>query len=76
MAVQGARINTEGTIGVAPLTELEPAEWSDASLGCPEEGMFYAQVITPGYRLVFDVDGTPVEVHTNSDGSSAVVCDQ
>ena len=48
--------------------------WSDASLGCPQEGMFYAQVITPGYRLVFSLAGTPYAVHTNSDGSHMVIC--
>ena len=40
---------------------LERAEWmgwSDASLGCPKEGFMYAQVLTSGYRLVFDLAGT------------------
>jgi hypothetical protein len=26
-------------------------EWSDTGLGCPKEGMMYAQVITPGYKI-------------------------
>ena len=49
-------------------------EWSDASLGCPQEGQGYAQVITPGYRLVFDLAGTPYAVHSNADGTNMVVC--
>jgi len=49
-------------------------DWSDASLGCPKEGMGYAQVITPGYKLVFDLSGTSFAVHTNSDGSHMVIC--
>ena len=52
----------------------ESVQWSDASLGCPQEGMMYAQVITPGYRLVFDFEGMSYAVHTNSDGSHMVVC--
>ena len=36
--------------------------------------MFYAQVITPGYKLVFDLSGTVHAVHTNPDGSDIVVC--
>ena len=48
--------------------------WSDASLGCPQEGMAYAQVITPGYRLVFSLAGASHAVHTNSDGSHMVIC--
>ena len=39
------------------LDSAEGVGWSDASLGCPQEGMMYAQVITPGYKLVFDLDG-------------------
>ena len=52
----------------------ESVQWSDASLGCPQEGMMYAQVITPGYKLVFDLVGVSWAVHTNSDGSHMVVC--
>ena len=48
--------------------------WSDASLGCPQEGMAYAQVITPGYKLIFDLADTSYAVHTNSDGSHMVIC--
>lgn len=29
-------------------------EWPDASLGCPREGMLYAQVITPGYLIILE----------------------
>ena len=56
------------------LDSSEGVEWSDASLGCPQEGYAYAQVITPGYKLVFDHAGTSHAVHTNSDGSHMVVC--
>ena len=52
----------------------ERVAWSDASLGCPQEGMGYAQIITPGYRLTFDLVGTSYAVHTNSDGSHMVIC--
>lgn len=57
------------------LVSSESVRWSDTSLGCPEPGYAYAQVITPGHRLVFDLDGTSYEVHTNEDGSLAVICD-
>ena len=56
------------------LSNSESVQWSDASLGCPQEGFGYAQVITPGYRLVFDLGGTAYAVHTNADGSSMVIC--
>ncbi len=56
------------------LDSTESVQWPDASLGCPKEGEGYAQVITPGYKLVFDLAGTPYEVHTNADGSQMVLC--
>lgn len=50
------------------LVEANPVEWSDSSLGCPQEGMGYLQVITPGYRIVLQVDNQPYEYHTNRTG--------
>ena len=56
------------------LASSEGMGWSDASLGCPQEGMFYAQVLTSGYKLVFELAGTSYAVHTNSEGSHMVIC--
>jgi hypothetical protein len=53
---------------------IEPVEWSDTSLGCPQPGQTYAQVITPGYRVVLDVDGETYEVHTDATGENVVIC--
>ena len=61
--------------GDLELQSSEGMEWSDASLGCPEEGMAYAQVITPGFKLTFDLAGTSYAVHTNADGSHMVLCE-
>src|SRR5260370_42682892 len=33
-------------------------KFSDASLGCPQPGQTYAQVKTPGYRILIAVNGT------------------
>ena len=53
---------------------FEPVEWSDASLGCPQPGMMYVQVITPGYRFLLEAEGREYEVHTDRTGQSVVVC--
>ena len=48
--------------------------WPDASLGCPQPGMTFAQVLTPGYLVVIrDAGGAEHQVHTNEGGSSAIV---
>jgi len=54
---------------------FEPVEWPDASLGCPQPGMMYAQVVTPGYRILLEVDGVQYEIHTDQAGGSVVTCD-
>ncbi len=48
------------------LVEVKAIEWSDASLGCPQPGMMYAQVITPGYRIVLTAMGKSYEYHTDT----------
>ena len=55
----GARKLLEDEVGEGDfsLTSSAGMQWSDASLGCPKEGFAYAQVITPGYKLVFDLAG-------------------
>jgi len=51
----------------------EPVRWRDTSLGCPQKGMMYAQVITPGYRVWLQVEGKTYDVHVGS--GRAVVCE-
>jgi hypothetical protein len=52
---------------------VEPREWSDASLGCPEPGHLYAQVITPGYLLVISATGGGQSVEYHADTASRIV---
>lgn len=46
----------------------EEVEWPDASLGCPEEGMAYAQVVTPGFQVILETDSRVYDYHAGSDG--------
>lgn len=50
------------------LVEAIAMEWSDSSLDCPQPGMSYIQVITPGYRIVLQSNEQMYEYHTNRDG--------
>lgn len=56
------------------VVSVEAYEWSDASLGCPEPGKSYAQVITPGYRVILEAEGETFEVHTDEEGRTVVMC--
>jgi hypothetical protein len=40
-------------------------DWPDSSLGCPQPGFAYSQVITPGYRIVLEQAQKQYDYHTN-----------
>ena len=44
-------------------------EWSDTSLGCPEPGMAYAEVITPGYLIRLAAGDQLFEYHADRQGN-------
>lgn len=58
-----------GRLDIAPdaitVREMVAVEWPDASLGCPQPGMMYAQVITPGYRIVLEAQGQAYQYHAS-----------
>ncbi|MPZ13270.1 MAG: hypothetical protein GEU73_02385 [Chloroflexi bacterium] len=47
---------------------VEEVTWSDSSLGCPEPGRMYVQVLTPGERITLAVDGSAYEYHSGPGG--------
>lgn len=57
------------------VTSVEAMDWPDTSLGCPQEGFMYAQVITPGYLIILEAQGQSYEYHTNQD-TGVVLCEQ
>ena len=49
------------------IKSVEKVDWNDSSLGAPEEGMVYLQVITPGFKLVLEAEGELYTYHTSND---------
>jgi hypothetical protein len=47
--------------------------WPDASLGCPQPAVAYAQVKTPGYLIALVADGSEYEYHTDQQ-NNLVLC--
>jgi len=56
------------------LISYEDALFNDSSLGCPEPGKFYSQVLTPGWKIMFEADGNIYEYRSNIDGSNYIDC--
>lgn len=46
---------------------IEKVEWQDAGLGCPEPGKMYAQVITPGYRILLSCKKEKYKYHSDKE---------
>ena len=46
--------------------DIKPVTWPDSSLGCPQEGMMYAQVETDGYLIHVLADSQLYEYHTDT----------
>jgi hypothetical protein len=51
-------------------------DWPDSSIGCPQPGMAYSQIITPGYIVTVDTYDmvTEVQVHSDADGQHTAIC--
>jgi hypothetical protein len=59
--------------GQITLISTEAVNWPDGCLGVQRIGVMCTQAIVPGYRIMFEANGTRYEVHTDEDGSSTVV---
>lgn len=55
------------------ITSIEEVVWPDSGIGCHEEGMMYMQVLTDGFRIIFNVYGVEYHYHTNA-GNYYVYC--
>ncbi|MFW2404326.1 MAG: hypothetical protein ACN4GT_06120 [Gammaproteobacteria bacterium] len=54
------------------LVSVEAKDFGDPSLGCPEPGMAYPQVITPGHRVILEADGRRFDVRVS--GQHGRIC--
>jgi hypothetical protein len=67
------------TLSLAPnaveVVSVESVDWPDAGLGCPQPGMAYAQVVTPGLRITLQAEGWTYTYHADLTGQ-VVLCAQ
>lgn len=52
---------------------VEPVDWPDAGLGCPQAGDLVAPVITPGFRILLEAEGISYVYHSDL-GERLVLC--
>ena len=67
-----ARQTVANALGIdqtgARVISSEPRDFADASLDCPQPGMAYAQVITPGFRVLVEANGRRFDVRVAGNG--------
>jgi hypothetical protein len=66
-----------GRLGIEPdavtVIDARAVTWPDGSLGCPEPGMMYTQVLVDGMLVVLEADGRHYEYHG---GDPLFLCEQ
>jgi hypothetical protein len=75
-ALDSAKVDLMGRLNVTEeaivVKSVEAVEWPNTSLGCPQPGMMYLQVITPGFRIVLTANGQDYDYHTTME--QALLC--
>tara|TARA_S200000501_G_scaffold318008_1_gene311596 strand:+ start:239 stop:1081 length:843 start_codon:yes stop_codon:yes gene_type:complete len=65
-------------LGISPsnisVNSYEGVIFNDTSLDCPEPGYFYAQVLTPGWKINLSANNNIYSYHSNLDGSNYINC--
>ena len=56
------------------LVEAREVVWSNASLGCPQPGMAYAEMLTPGFLILLEGNSIKYEYHA-SRGTEVIYCE-
>lgn len=57
------------------VVSAEAVTWGDTSLGCPQPGMRYAQVVTDGTKVVLEHDGTRYAYHSGGERRTPFLCE-
>jgi hypothetical protein len=67
-----ARQTVAAALGIneteARVISREPRDFADGSLDCPQPGTAYAQVITPGFRILVEANGRRFDVRVAGTG--------
>lgn len=67
--VQKVSLDLSGRLGIdvseVEWVSTEEVDWRDSSLGCPEPGVGYLTVMTPGYQITLQAQGQLYDYHTD-----------
>jgi hypothetical protein len=66
LAIRRVSQQTGVSSDAVELVDVFPVEWQDSSLGCPQDGQAYSDVMIGGYRIVVSEGETSYLFHTDS----------
>jgi hypothetical protein len=69
-----ARAGKNITVNDLDNWSYEQALFDDASLGCPQPGMIYAQVKTSGFKFTITYAGTDFDYRVSNDQTIVIAC--
>jgi hypothetical protein len=64
---------TGSSVDAVVIRSVKAVDFGDSSLDCPQPGMAYLQVITPGYKVVAEAIGKTFDVRVA--GTRGLICD-
>lgn len=73
VAVSAVTAHNRLTPGQLIVISLEAMNFADGSLDCPQPGMVYPQVITPGHRVLLESGSQSFDVRVSGDRGR--ICD-
>ena len=74
LAVKTLAAHLDVPVDAISVDTVRAIDWPDSSVGCPQPGEAYMQVITPGHRITLRVDGKFHFVHEAN--GRAFVCER
>ena len=74
LAVKTLAAHLDVPVDAISVDTVRAIDWPDSSVGCPQPGEAYMQVITPGHRITLRVDGNFHFVHEAN--GRAFVCER
>lgn len=72
MAVKDLAQKKEVPIENISVVTTVPKKWGDTSLGCPEKGRMYSQIILSGFEIILSLEGNTYTYHAG--GGNVVQC--
>ena len=70
---QAVATKTGAALASVTVNSVTALNWPDSALGCPQPGVMYSQLVTPGYKIVVSAKGQTFEYHSDR-GSHVVTC--